>query len=151
MGMQNACQSVQKQMGFETSSNKIASKYPVPLAPPTFVKVPALFFGKADLIFGIQVRSASAFNPGPTNLQAVNGKLYVPIQSGPLVTAAMHPDVGKDILQESIKGELEGVAGPGNVNFIENWYVYHDWFGEVHCGSVVKRQFLSINWWDNQP
>jgi hypothetical protein len=79
-------------------------------------------------------------NPGPSNLQPVAGKLYVPRQFCPLDAA------GKDIFEEAIKSALGGT-----VEFVDCWDLYHRKLGEVHCGSSVKHAVLGINWWENQP
>jgi hypothetical protein len=35
-----------------------------------------------------------------------------------------------------------------NVIFVDNWRYYHALEGEVHCGTNVKRQPHSVNWWE---
>ena len=51
----------------------------------TFVSLPNLFFGRrAGFAAG---ESSVAFNPGPTNLQPLAGKRYVPRQFGPRTSA----------------------------------------------------------------
>ena len=105
----------------------------------TFKEVPNLFFGK--LINGAIVpHSSVAFNPGPTNLQPLNGKLYAPRQFSPLNSA------GVDIFEASVRAALGGT-----VEYVDCWDLYHRFSGEVHCGSNVKRSALGINWWENQP
>lgn len=86
-------------------------------------------------------RSSAAFNPGPTNLQPVSGKFYVPKQFGPRVG-------GKDIFEADIESKL----GKGNVFFVDCWDLYHVYTGEVHCGSYVKRECFDssiFKWWEN--
>jgi hypothetical protein len=81
--------------------------------------------------------SSAAFHHGPTNLQPVNGSLYVARQFGPL-------NANGDIFEASIRSALS-VAG--SVKFVDVWNWYHRSKGEVHCASVVKRAVLGIDWW----
>jgi protein-arginine deiminase len=76
---------------------------------------------------------------GPTNLQPVAGKLYVPRQFCPV-------DASGDIFERAIRAAL----GSG-VEFVDCWDLYHACMGEVHCGSNVKRSPLGMNWWEDQP
>ena len=91
--------------------------------------------------------SSVAFNPGPTNLQVVNGHLYVPRQYGPLNAAS------QDIFELNIKSRLASSASYvlADVRFVDDWNLYHALCGEIHCGSVVKRSVLPIDWWEHQP
>lgn len=100
-----------------------------------YKSVPCLFFG--DGTGG----SAVAFNPGPTNLQTVNGHLYVPKQFCPL------DQTGADIYAKAINDAL----GAANVRWVDDWEFYHALLGEVHCGTAVKHATLTVDWWANQP
>ncbi|MBB5353896.1 hypothetical protein HNR46_004161 [Haloferula luteola] len=114
-------------------------------ASPHFIPVPSLFFGR-DLPSGTDVESPNpttglggsvAFNPGPTNLQPVNGCLYVPRQFGPVNAA------GEDIFEKVIKNAVQE-----SVYFVDCWDSYHTALGEIHCGSNVKRMLPSWKWWE---
>ena len=35
--------------------------------------------------------------------------------------------------------------------FVDDWLPYHIEVGEVHCGSLVRRERLGLDWWANQP
>jgi len=53
-------------------------------------------------------------------------------------------EFSQDIFEEKIKTLL------GNdVEFVDSW-MYHAGIGEIHCGSIVKRQPIT-NWWEKQP
>jgi len=111
---------IQSQMHtIETNILNLSSEY-------STTKIPAIFFGKILTNGGgeqiLESGSCFAFVPGATNLQPVNGKLYV----------------------------IETALGD-SVRFVDCWYWYHLAKGEVHCGSNVKREKLNINWWENQP
>jgi hypothetical protein len=104
----------------------------------TFISLPNLFFGRrAGFAAG---KSSVAFNPGPTNLQPLAGKRYVPRQFGPRTSA------GGDIYEEEIRTAL----GAGT-QFVDCWDLYHRLLGEVHCGSEVKRDFPGVDWWTKIP
>jgi hypothetical protein len=102
----------------------------------SFTEVPSLFLGEESANF-LYEHTGVAFNPGPTNLQAVAGKLYVPRQFGPKNGS------GQDIFELEIKNAL-GM----NVEFVDDWIFYHRLDGEVHCGSNVKRELPADSWWE---
>ncbi len=101
---------------------------------PVFQRVPCLFFGK---IYNDELKDAIAFNPGPTNLQPVNSTLYIPKQFGPKSIG------GEDIFEKRIDATL---GQP--LKFVDDWDLYHRQQGEVHCGSNVKRELPTYNWWE---
>jgi hypothetical protein len=113
---------------------------------PRFIPVPSLFFGR-DLPNGTGVEGPNptmtgqggsvAFNPGPTNLQPVNGNLYVPRQFGPMNAA------NEDIYEKTIKNTVTE-----SIFFVDCWDSYHRALGEAHCGSNVKRTIPSWDWWE---
>ncbi|MHB1038156.1 MAG: protein-arginine deiminase family protein [Pirellulales bacterium] len=104
-----------------------------------YKSLPALFFGDATGDFA-NGETAVAFNPGPTNLQTVNGHYYVPKQFGPL------DQMGTDPFAEAI----DDVLGAADVRWVDDWEWYHALSGEVHCGTVVKHSLLLLDWWWNQ-
>lgn len=85
----------------------------------------------------IRSQTAVAFNPGPANLQYIDSKKYVARQFGPVNT------MGNDIFEDSITAAL-GI----DTRFVDDWDDYHRLDGEVHCGSIVKREALAFDWWD---
>jgi protein-arginine deiminase len=57
---------------------------------------------------------------------------------------------GKDIF----KGQLEAVLQPlgVTVSWIEDWELYHTYWGEVHCGSNTSRVVPDTSpWWEGTP
>jgi hypothetical protein len=75
----------------------------------TFIKLPSLFFGSREGAGGrgfLRGRSAVAFNPGPANLQEVDGKLYIGRQFGPRGID------GNDVLEQAIAAALRTVVIP---------------------------------------
>jgi hypothetical protein len=113
-------------------------------AAPRFISIPSLFFG-LDLPNGTGVQGPNpatghpgsvAFSPGPTNLQPINGNLYVPRQCGPINAA------GEDIFEKAIMNTVQET-----VYFVDCWDSYHRLLGETHCGSNVKRTAPGWDWW----
>jgi hypothetical protein len=106
----------------------------------TFTSVPDLFFGwpRAQAQFNTG-RSAFAFAPGLANVQIIAGSYYFPRSFAPVDAA------GKDIFEEAVKGRIN------NALFVDDWQLYHVWWGEVHCGSLVKRVIWNKDWWTLQP
>ena len=105
-----------------------------------FKKVPNLFFGELNARNVIVQHRSVAFNPGPTNMQPLNNKLYMPRQF------CFRNAAGEDVFEEAIKAALGGA-----VEFVDCWDLYHALMGEVHCGSNDKRAPPGVNWWENQP
>ncbi|MHC4845540.1 MAG: protein-arginine deiminase family protein [Planctomycetota bacterium] len=33
------------------------------------------------------------------------------------------------------------------VDFVDDWYPYHEWWGEVHCGTNAVRDPPATPWW----
>ena len=107
-------------------------------APLTYIEVPTLYVGaRAGFDAG---RFSVAFTPGAPNFQPVNGHYYFPRQFG-----ARDVGSGDDIFEALIRGLLP------NVEYVDDWDLYHRLDGEVHCGSNVVRQPYGLDWWSNQP
>ncbi len=106
--------------------------------PLTYIEVPTLYVGaRAGFDAG---RFSVAFTPGAPNFQPVNGHYYFPRQFG-----ARDVGSGDDIFEVLIRGLLP------NVEYVDDWNLYHRLDGEVHCGSNVVRQPYGLDWWSNQP
>jgi len=48
------------------------------------------------------------------------------------------------IIEEEVKSHIKSLQGV----FIDDWDSYYMWYGEIHCGTNVKRTPPSINWWE---
>jgi hypothetical protein len=104
----------------------------------TITNIPSLFLGElasTNSTIIVSPHSAFAFNPGAANMQFVGGTSYVPRQYAPL------NNTSQDIFEVDIKAALKG-----NVSFVDSW-MYHVGFGNLHCGSNLKRTPVA-NWWD---
>ena len=103
-----------------------------------FISVPTIYAGVDSPSFGM-ARSAVALTPGLANVQEIGTKLYFPKQFGPR-------DVGgNDVFEQ------ETLTRYPNAVFVDDWDLYHRLQGEVHCGTAMKRQPFSFNWWQKQP
>lgn len=100
-----------------------------------FISLPALFMGTGKEE-GADEGSSVAFNPGLTNLQPLVDALYLPRQFGPINAQ------GKDIFEEELANAVKN-----EIYFVDDWVAYHNYTGEVHCGSYVKRQLPADDWW----
>ena len=101
----------------------------------TFVEVPDLFLGDPTKANFATAKTSFAFSPGLVNAQFIGGKSYFPRAFAPVVG-------GKDIFEDEVVKQIGATA-----EFVDDWTLYHDRDGEVHCGSLVKRDFLIDRWW----
>jgi len=108
----------------------------------SFLQLPTLYIGRfSGYVAGSTFadgHSAVAFTPGLVNLMPVGGMLYLPSQYGPRIA-------GADIFEQAASALLP------NGTFIDDWLLYHALEGEVHCGTVAKREPYPFDWWNNQP
>ncbi len=86
--------------------------------------------------------SASAFLPGFVNLLYVNAAgntvSILPDSFGPYDAS------GDDIYKTALDAAI-----PGNVGYADDWYLFHIWDGEVHCGSnTIRETPADVSWWD---
>ncbi len=103
----------------------------------TFLDVPVIYTG--DPTVG---RLCSALLPGLANFQLAGRKKFFPWPHGPKV----NKDDVLDIFEQAVKD-----VGIDPVEWVNDWKLYHELGGEVHCGSNVKRKMYSFKWWERQP
>ena len=78
-------------------------------------------------------RTAFAYSPDVANLQVVGGKLYFSNAFG-------FPSANSSLTDPAKYGSL---AVP-----VDDWYLYHSFTGEVHCGTAVRRSpSAAFKWW----
>jgi hypothetical protein len=104
--------------------------------PLNFIEVPSLMIGN---LIGGDVQEAVAYAPGLANFQLIAGNFYFARQFGARNAA------GQDIFESAVKAAI------ASAQFVDDWNLYHRRDGEVHCGSLVKRQVWNKNWWDWRP
>ncbi|XP_068097789.1 protein-arginine deiminase type-1-like [Hyperolius riggenbachi] len=85
---------------------------------------------------------AEAFFPNMVNMLVLGNQLGIPKPFGPKIN-------GKCCLEEMARSLLQPL---GLVcNFIDDFDSYHQYFGEIHCGTNVVRKPFSFKWWDFEP
>jgi len=81
-----------------------------------------------------------AYQPGTINgIYLSDTHFAAPDPHGPMID-------GKDLFKTQLEQAL-GVLGI-NVDWVENWDDYHNYAGEVHCGSNAMRQVPKEKWWE---
>lgn len=92
-----------------------------------FIRVPS-FFDKHGV----------ALVPNMVNSTVINGHVFIVAPNGPVVD-------GKDQLEEEMRRLLSGL--PLTPHFLDA-HSYHQWGGEVHCATNVRRVGFSTAWWE---
>ena len=85
---------------------------------------------------------ADALTAGSVNMLVINSHCIFPKPFGPVVN-------GRDLFQDDLERKLraEGLVPHG----INDWYDYHVWQGEVHCGTNTLRTRTFTKWWEFEP
>jgi protein-arginine deiminase len=79
---------------------------------------------------------AVALTPSAVNLSSVNS----------------HCIVAEPFITEFRAAFEQAVDGTGqSALWIDDWVLYHLELGEVHCGSIERREGASWNWWELSP
>ena len=110
------------------------------LPDSAFVRVPVVFNFLGAGTTSPEHMSAFSLLPNPVNLIAVNGRLVAP---DPFYDRFMNPFV-------SALGLL-GYSVGDTLRFVDDWDVYHNNDGEVHCGTYVRRVPSGADWWSCDP
>ncbi len=97
------------------------------LSEEDFIRIPSLFTPKG-----------LALIPNMVNSTVLNGHLLIIDPNGPKIN-------GQDLLKEEIKALLSGL--PLELHFVDARQ-YHQWSGEVHCGTNVRREGFNRPWWE---
>jgi len=92
-----------------------------------FIRVPSLF----DKI-------GAAIIPNMVNSAVLNGHIFIVAPKGPVVE-------GTDLLEEEMRRLIKDL--PLTPHFLEAG-TYHNWGGEVHCATNVRREGPADPWWE---
>lgn len=112
------------------------------LGDDEIIEIPTIF----EDIQGYKI----AYSPGTVNLLAFGDYVVHADPFGPNIG-------GVDIFRKDLQDRLGtgvnklGKAGKGlDVNFADDWYLYHILDGEVHCGTnpEASAPFSSVKWWE---
>uniref|UniRef100_A0A8B9B8U4 Protein-arginine deiminase n=1 Tax=Anser brachyrhynchus TaxID=132585 RepID=A0A8B9B8U4_9AVES len=113
------------------SWNRDILKRELGLAEQDIIDIPQLFQGNE------QAR-ANAFFPDMVNMLVLGRHLGIPKPFGPLVA-------GQCCLEERVRALLEPLGL--SCTFINDYFSYHVLFGDVHCGTNVRRKPFAFKWW----
>ncbi len=97
------------------------------VADGDIIEIPVLF----DTSPGRFAGRYGALTTNMVNSLLVGETFIVPDPHGPLVN-------GKDVLLQAVKDRLEPIGC--KVVAVDNFYPYHAWAGEVHCGTNATRR-----------
>ncbi|MHC5211059.1 MAG: protein-arginine deiminase family protein [Planctomycetota bacterium] len=105
------------------------------LDPADVIDVPALFWT------GGGTGRAIAHMPNMVNALVVGDRVITSDPFGPQVG-------GVDAFAQPLIDALSPLGL--HVDLVDDWYPYHEWWGEVHCGTNARRDPPAIPWW-TQP
>ncbi|XP_029141908.1 protein-arginine deiminase type-1-like [Protobothrops mucrosquamatus] len=86
--------------------------------------------------------SAEAYFPDMVNMIVLGKYLGIPKPFGPIIH-------GQCCLEKEVRRLLEPLGL--SCNFIDDYLTYYIRFGDVHCGTNVRRKPFSFKWWDMKP
>lgn len=85
-----------------------------------------------------EVERADSFFPNMVNMIVLGSQLAIPKPFGPQLDNICQ-------FEKAVRFQLEPLGL--TCNFIDDWDTYFKDFGELHCGTNVKRQPFSFHWW----
>jgi protein-arginine deiminase len=85
-----------------------------------------------------EVERADSFFPNMVNMIVLGSQLAIPKPFGPIVNGVCQ-------FEQAVRSQLDPLGL--TCNFIDDWDTYFKNFGELHCGTNVKRQASSFPWW----
>uniref|UniRef100_F7G020 protein-arginine deiminase n=1 Tax=Ornithorhynchus anatinus TaxID=9258 RepID=F7G020_ORNAN len=85
---------------------------------------------------------AEAFFPDMVNMVVLGKHLGIPKPFGPIIN-------GHCCLEEKVRSLLEPLGL--NCTFIDDFVIYYQRKGDVHCGTNVRRKPFSFKWWNLAP
>lgn len=117
--------------------NRDVLKRELGLEDADIIDLPILF----KLLTGkkTQRKVALAYYPDMVNMIVLGKNLAIPKPFGPKVN-------GRCALETEVRSLLEGLGL--NCTFIDDFATYHKRFGELHCGSNVRREPFKEKWWN---
>ncbi|XP_078498936.1 protein-arginine deiminase type-1-like isoform X3 [Lissotriton helveticus] len=91
------------------------------------------------VLFSLELKKARAFFPNMVNMLVLGSHLGIPKPFGPIID-------GKCCLEEEVQSLLEPLGL--HCTFIDDYLSYHQYDGNVHCGTNVLRHAFSFKWWN---
>ncbi|XP_019367483.1 PREDICTED: protein-arginine deiminase type-3-like [Gavialis gangeticus] len=114
--------------------NRDILKQELGLSPKDIVDIPQLF--------NMKDKRAEAYFPDMVNMIVLGKDLGIPKPFGPIIN-------GQCCLEEKVRSQLEPLGL--TCTFVNDYFTYHKWHGEVHCGTNVLRKPFSFKWWNVIP
>ncbi|XP_035423748.1 protein-arginine deiminase type-1-like [Cygnus atratus] len=114
--------------------NRDLLKQELGLSEQDIIDIPQLFI--------LNGSRADAYFPDMVNMLVLGRHLGIPKPFGPLVA-------GQCCLEERMRALLEPLGL--SCTFINDYFSYHVLFGDVHCGTNVRRKPLAAKWWHMVP
>ncbi|XP_069467236.1 protein-arginine deiminase type-1-like isoform X2 [Ambystoma mexicanum] len=111
--------------------NRNILKKELGLTEQDIIDIPALFL--------MEHKKARAFFPNMVNMLVLGKRLGIPKPFGPIID-------GKCCLEENVRSLLEPLGL--HCTFIDDYVSYHQYDGNVHCGTNVRRVPFSFKWWN---
>jgi protein-arginine deiminase len=102
------------------------------LSESDIIDLPALFWK------GGGTQRAIAHMPNMVNALIVGDRFIASDPFGPHVS-------GVDAFAQPVVDALSPLGL--TVEFVDDWYPYHEWWGEVHCGTNATRDPPATPWW----
>ena len=102
------------------------------LSSQDVLEIPSLFEP-----YGSQSRAVGLM-PNLVNSLVVGDRLIAADPFGPV-------DNGVDVFRQALVRAVKPLGM--QVDFVDNWYPYHQWLGEVHCGTNAVRTPPATPWW----
>jgi protein-arginine deiminase len=116
------------------------------LAEEDVVGVPGLFERVTPCPYSNAPIEVAALIPGMLNLVVIN------VEDEPLRIFVSDPfmrsNVGDQASDPLIAAFKVSVPAEYEIHHVDDWYTYHLYIGEVHCGTNVSRTPIS-SWWES--
>ncbi|XP_018425943.1 PREDICTED: protein-arginine deiminase type-1-like [Nanorana parkeri] len=87
-------------------------------------------------------KDADSFFPDMVNMLVLGNNLGIPKPFGPKIN-------GKCCLEEKVRSQLEPLGL--TCYFLDDFASYHQYCGEIHCGTNVVRKPFNFKWWQCEP
>ncbi|XP_075695204.1 protein-arginine deiminase type-1-like [Rhinoderma darwinii] len=114
--------------------NRKIMKKELGLCEKDIIDIPMLYQCNPDM------KCAESFFPNMVNMLVLGKYLGIPKPFGPKIS-------GTCCLEEKVRSLLEPLGL--RCTFIDDFTTYHQYMGEVHCGTNVVRKPFSFSWWES--
>ncbi|XP_074074392.1 protein-arginine deiminase type-4 [Macrotis lagotis] len=120
--------------------NREVLKQELGLSEQDIIDIPQLF--RLRILSSTNELKAEALFPDMVNMLVLGKYLGIPKPFGPIIN-------GQCCLEEKVQTLLEPLGL--KCTFIDDYFTYHLRFGEIHCGTNVRRKPFPFKWWNMEP